>query len=412
MKWLGLLAGLPLLTAWASDAPVLGDVQAEVEELVADQRTFVPCRLPVEFTSFRYPSVDAAGNVTFIGDDPYYRGGTKFGIFRSEAATGRVRSLVDNETAFPGTSAPFGEFLGLQTDGPRYVFRGWARGPGGGILADFGDGLVVVADGRTTAPGSSRTFTNFAYAAIAGDRVVFMGEDADGASGIFLYEATGRKLRRLADTRSRLPDGSGFSRFNGQPWMDPTQVIFRATDDAGFPSIYRIPLPVEGAPRIEQIFGRETPLPPGVEITQLTSAPVDGGRVAFRAAGQARGADYEGIFLLEGGKLRLVVDNLTELPDVDVSFRSFNKWIALQNGKLFFRGKGTGGFEGLYAFDLAANELHQLVTTRDEIEGRRVASFEIGSRPVVGDRIAFLAVFGDGKDAIYLGRLRKVDPAR
>lgn len=400
-------------TAAAGDAvPVLGDGQAVVEELVADQRTFVPCRLPVEFTSFRYPSVEGAGNVTFIGDDPYYRGGGKFGIFRSDAATGRVTTLVGNEGFVGGTSANFREFLGLQTDGPRYVFRGWAEGIGGGIYADFGDGLRAVADGRTVAPGSARTFRNLAYAAISGSRVVFTGEDADGVTGIFLYEHSKKSLRRLADTRSRLADGSGISYFNGQPWLDAKRVVFRGKDEEGRPSIYSIRLPVGTEPRIERVFGPSTALPVPVEISTLTSAPFDWERIAFRASGQLGGRPYEGIFLLENGGVRVVADSETELPDAGVRFRSFNKWIALQNGLLFFRGKAADGFEGLYALDIATNELHQLVTSRDEIEGRRISSFEIASRPVVGDRIAFLAVFEDGKDAIYLGRLRKVGATR
>lgn len=392
-----------------SQESTLVDSPATPEELIADQRTIVPCRVPTEFTSFRYPHLDKDLSVTFIADDPYYRGGQKFGIYRSEGATGKLEKLVNNEDAPRASAIAFDEFLGLQVEDRRFLFRGRRADGGGGIYADFGDGLRVIADTSTPAVPAFGAFQSFAYGDISGDTAIFTAGDAAKIDGLFAYHSGTRKLRRLVDTTSVLADGSKITDLNGQPWIDAAAIVFRGLDQDGLPAIYRIPrsaLKSDGSVPVEILFNKNTPLPVPVRITRLTSAPVAGDIVAFVAYGlDATGADYTGIFLLREGKVSLIADNRTELPEDNVSFRSFDKWIAVQDGMVIFRARDAQGFEGIFAYDTDSADLHQLINNRTSIGERRIRTFEIASNPVVGNHIAFLAVFADGKDALYLASL-------
>ena len=392
-----------------SQESTLVDTPATPDELIADQRTIVPCRMPVEFTSFRYPHLDKDLSVTFIADDPYHRGGKKFGIYRSDGSTGKLEKLVNNEDA-PGTSAvAFDEFLGLQVEGRKFVFRGRRADGGGGIYGDFGDGIRVIADTSTPAVPAFGAFRTFAYGDVSGDTAIFTASDSAEIDGLFAYNSETRTLRRLADTTSVLPNGSKISSFNGQPWIDAEAIVFRGLDQDGLPAIYKIAraaLKSSAPVPVEILFDQTTPLPVPVRVTRLTSAPVAGNIVAFVAYGlDSTGADYTGIFFLRDGKVSLIADNRTELPEDNVAFRSFDKWIALQDGMVIFRGKDTQGFEGVFAYDTESADLHQLINNRASIGGRRIRTFEIASNPVVNTRIAFLAVFADGKDALYLASL-------
>jgi len=395
---------------FAQDA-VLVDNPAHPDELIADQRTLIPCRMPVEFTSFRYPHVDAEANVTFIGDDPYYRGGTRFGVYRSDGKSGEVVKLLNNED-LPGSSAVmFSDFLGLQMDGTHFVFRGRRADGGGGIYGDFGDGLRVIADTSTQAVPVFGSFRSFGYADVSGDLVVFTATDGAGTRGVFSYRVGTRILRRLVDSRTVLSDGSSIAYFNGQPWVDEGAIVFRGLNDAGKPAIYKISRTARdgaGSESVEILFDDQTPMPSPLLIDDITSAPVEGGLVAFQASGvDAKGARYSGIFLIRDGKVSVVADSRTLIPEENVAFHSFNKWIALQNGMVIFCGQAAEGFEGIFAFDSSNSELHQLINNRASIGGRRIKSFEIAANPLVGSRIAFLAVFKDGRDSLYLASLEK-----
>ena len=409
MKSRAILLCLSLSAAGFAADPVLVDNPATPDELIADQQTLVPSRIPVPFSSFRYPHLDRDLSVTFIADDPYYRGGRKFGIYRSEGSTGKVVKLVNNEDTPPQGSAPFSDFLGLQVEGRKYVFRG-VFSEGEGIYGDFGDGLRVIADTKTSAVPAAGAFRTFAYADISGDTAIFVGEDSAGVYGLFSYAARLRTIRRLVDQTTVLPDGSTIKKFNGQPWVDAGSIVFRGSDAQERHGIYRIAkesLAKPETPSVEVLLNHDTPLPVSFTINKLTSAPVEGNITAFVASGlDAQGGDYTGVFFIQGGKITVAADNHTEIPDEKIRFQSFQKWIALENGMIIFRGFGEDGFEGIFAFDSASNELHQLINNRSSVEGRKIQSFEIASNPVIGSRIAFLVVFDDKNDALYLASLK------
>lgn len=382
------------------------------DELIADQATMVPCRVAVPFTSFRYPHMDLDGTVTFIADDIYYRGGERFGIYRSEGRTGSLEKLVNNEDVPSGMATPFQDFLGLQMEGRKYVFRGRMQGDlAEGIYADFGDGLHAIAD--TVNPGvpAGAGFFSFGYADISGDLAIFVATDERGMSGLFGYDSKTRILRRLVNETSLLADGSTISRFNGQPWLDAGSIVFRAFDQDERQGIYRIDRaklkPNEPAV-VEVLLDQKTPLPVPITIEEITSAPVDGDLIAFRLRGHnAQHRPYVGIFTLKNGVVSLVVDNYTEIPDKEVVFRDFDRWVTLVDGIVIFRGFGVNGFEGLFAYHTGTGELHFLIDNSSSIEGRQIDGFEIASAPLIDSRIAFVAVFEDGKDGIYLASLTK-----
>jgi len=68
---------------------------------------------------------------------------------------------------------------------------------------------------------------------------------------------------------------------------------------------------------VEVVFNQASVSPDAIRIKDISSAPVvGGGRIAFCVSGlEARGGDYRGIFLLQGGTVTRVVDNHTKTPE-------------------------------------------------------------------------------------------------
>lgn len=383
---------------------------ATPDELIADQSTIVPCRLPVAFTSFRYPHINPDETVTFIADDVYYRGGKRFGIYRSDGRTGSLEKLVNNEDTPPGIAIPFHDFLGLQVEGLNYVFRARTRdGEVDGIYADFGDGLRSVADTLNQGIPVGAGFRSFAYADISEDWAIFIAQDKRGMTGLFGYDSKTRSLHRLVDKTSTISDGSTISRFNGAPWLDAKSIVFRAFDQDEKPGIYRIDrsrLNVNEPVNVEVLLNQKTPLPVPITIQEITSAPVDGNLIAFRVQGQNdTGEQYVGIFTLQNGVVSRIVDNYTEIPESGIILRDFNKWVAVSDGIVIFRAFGDNGFEGLFAYNTASSELHALIDNSASIEGQPIERFEIAAAPLIKSRVAFVAIFQNGNDGIYLASL-------
>jgi hypothetical protein len=100
-----------------------------------------------------------------------------------------------------------------------------------------------------------------------------------------------------------------------------------------------------------------------------------------------------------------IVDNCTEIPGRTDCFAWFSKWLAADDKQVVFRGRSADGFEGLYLYRPETDRLYTITDTTHPIEGRGVISYELSSRPVVGNRIAVMVRFADGGFGEYLASM-------
>ena len=415
-------------------ATTLQDAAATIDEVVADTDTDQPLRkvaAPIPFENFRYPFVDDAENVLFIGNDSYTYGATRGnGIYRSNAADGRLDVLVAEDDAAPDDGKPMGVILGLQTDRRSFVFH---RGPdrGKGIYARFGDGPVIaIANTTTSAPGTNANFSWFWYADIWKDLVVFHGTQESAGnpvSGLYLYH--NKNLSRLVDSTQPVP-AAGYTTLSDlsyQPRIDGSWLVFSANQVANGMTkpgrgILGWPLTDGGDPATMfsldrlQLLAPFGMMIPETERRPLTSAPnpvVGDGLIAVVGGSDARNPteeqpDWQAICIrTPDGKWHNPVDTDTLIPrrDDGAVFTGFNKWIAIQNGKVIFRAYGPAGYQAVYLYDPVMNQLFFVADTTWQFENKAIVGFEIGRHPMVGQRLALMIRFADQTSGEYLATL-------
>lgn len=420
----------------AGTAAPFKDAGAAIDEVVADTDTARPLRrvaAPIPFENFRYPFVDDAENVLFIGNDKYtYRAKAGNGIYRSSASDGRLEALVLEDDPAPGDGKPMGLILGLQTDRRSFVFH---RGPdrGQGIYARFGDGPVTaVANTGTPAPGANANFSWFWYADIWDDQVVFHGtveSPGQALSGLYLYQHHNRTVRRLIDTTQPVPaaGGSALGDLSYQPRIDDQWLVFSANQMISGAirsgrGILGWPLAEGGDPakifaldRLKLLapFGMMIPETDGRPLTSAPNPVVGDGLVAVVGGSDPEDLsnelpDWQAICIRTAdGKWHNPVDTDTLIPgrnDGSV-FKGFNKWIAIQDGKVIFRAYGPSGYEAVYLYDPASSQLFFVADTTWQVEKKAIIGFEVGRHPMVGRRLALMIRFADRTSGEYLATL-------
>ncbi len=425
------------LSCLAAGAEELNDARTVVDETVADGDTRFPLRkvaASIPFENFRYPFVDDAENVLFIGNDRYTYGARHGGgIFRSEAASGRIDSMVLESDPAPDDGKPMGTVLGLQTDRQSFVFH---RGPdrGTGIYARFGGGeLITVAGLATPAPGSGTNFGWFWYADIHDSRIVFHGTPRDptgNGGGLYLYDHDTRDLRRLVDSAVTVPAAGGarLADPSYQPRIDGSWLVFSAnlldSDGAispgrgilgwrlGDPDHTADPFAI-GKLEIVAPFGMEIPHSGGKKLTSAPNPVVHGGIMAVVGGSSetdplSERTEWQSILVrTPDGTWHAPVDTNTLIPGREDSgcFTGFHKWLAVQDGRVIFLAHGPDGYQAVYLHDPADRRLYFVVDTNFLVDGKPVSGFEIGRYPMVGRRLALMIRFRDGKSGVYLSTL-------
>lgn len=426
-----------LVTMPGAFADELHDGVTTVDEIVADTETEMPLRkvaAPIPFENFRYPFVDDAENVLFIGNDRYsFRAKNPGGIFRSQAADGRLDPMVLESDPAPDDGKPMGLILGLQTDRESFVFH---RGPdrGTGIYARFGnEPLTTIAGLATMAPGASSLFDWFWYADVHDHRVVFHGtpqSKLDHPGGLYLYNHRTRGLRRLVDGSVPVPsaDNSRFADFSYQPRIDASWLVFSANRLAAdgttiLPGrgILGWPLDDTDEPEdpfaIERLqilapFGMEIPFSGGLQLTAAPNPCGHDGIIAVVGGSDAEDPlnerpSWQSILVRTAdGVWHAPVDTNTLIPGREdgAVFTGFNKWIAVQDGRVVFRAYGPG-YEAVYLYDVVKRRLYFVADSDWLVDDKTIARFEIGRYPMVGSRLALMIAFRDGTSGVYLSTL-------
>jgi hypothetical protein len=427
-----------------------------VDEVVADTTTLAPVRAPIPFADFRYAHVDADENVTFIADDPYVvrnaQAARTHGIYRSSSATGELECIVGPDTVLPGGGRA-SWIRGLQSDRGAFVFHAVVETPATAGAPENAPqsrtdalfawtrptGLVRLATLGQDAPGGGR-FKKIGYGALDDETIVFSALDTLGRPALFATTPAASSLWRLvAATTDADPaagqltaPADGLSLFWFQPWLRDGALAFGALDGAGRESVWFAPLndalradgqPVASLPAPFRLPLADLPVPEGVALNYVETTSTSRGWIAFNAGRVAnpdrrgyggamlrRGQpDYEGVFLFKSGRCINIVDTETGIPGIDEArFTNFDFWTTCDQGRVVFVASGPNGFRGVYLYDAARTALHVVATTNDLVDGLRPADFEVGSRPLVGERCAIVVKFAPGQrlaGGIYLATL-------
>jgi hypothetical protein len=329
---------------------------------------------------------------------------------------------------------------GLQSDGASFVFHGRSQAsPEAEAIDGLYSwrpliGLTRLVQTGAAAPGGG-VFQRLGYGALDDGTVVFAGLDSLGRAGLFSVGVDGQNLARVTDNAGGglLPvpaDGLGLFWF--QPWLRDGALAFGALDAAKREGVWftAFPPPTEetaAAAPIRpptRIALDKLVVPEGVTLNYVETTSTSEGWIAFNA-GQAnnparngyggemrRGVTrYEGVFLVRGDRTLNLVDTETFIPGRgDETFTDFDFWTACDNGRVVFLAHGPKGFRGVYLYDAGENALYPVVTTDDLVDGLRPADFEVGARPLVGERCAVVVRFAPGQrlgHGVYLATLQR-----
>ena len=175
-----------------------------------------------KLTCLQNPAISKAGFVAFFGSDCPSASrrqdddGTR--MYRTRPRREHALHLYDKTSE--GFTVTAGIYLAqLPASGGAYPPAGEAS-------------LTVVADSFSTVPGKPGvSFEAFTSPVASEKMVAFVGATSDGALGVYTYDlSTPGSLRRIADTGTAVPGGSGgtFSDFPYPPSVAGTTVVFYA----------------------------------------------------------------------------------------------------------------------------------------------------------------------------------------
>ncbi len=208
--------------------------------------------------------------------------------------------------------------------------------------------FTKIADTSTNVPGHNAPFTGFAYAAADAGLVAFTGFSQPVGEGLYLK--TGAGLVTVVDTLTEAPT-----------------------------------------------------LPPGNLFTGFSPPSLDGGLVAFFAIVPGITADYESIFVGNGGPLTLVVDVGDPVPGHPGYIFNFLFFPSLSRGNVGFGGVGVGPGDDLKGVFSTVGGLHAVADTTTPIPGGTGLFVDICFNPSLsGNHLAYCGGDGtSGPDGIY-----------
>jgi len=186
-----------------------------------------------------------------------------------------------------------------------------------------------VADTTTPIPGGTGNFVIFESPSIDGGSVAFKGAGSSGQSGIYLD--TGGPLVLIADKSTPIPGGTGNFTFLNTPSFGGGNVAFVGNGSSGQEGIY-----IGAGGPLDVVADLNTPIPGGTgNFTSFPSGPIsaDGGNVAFVGIGSS---SQSGIYIGAGGPLDVVAGS-GGAPSIDggsVAFKGAGIFIVSAEGPL------------------------------------------------------------------------------
>ncbi|MBW4697397.1 MAG: hypothetical protein KME03_05770 [Aphanocapsa lilacina HA4352-LM1] len=318
------------------------------------------------------------------------------------------------EAAVPGGSGNFSSALLAKLGGGQVGFIGSSlANTSSGIytVGIDGTGLRRIVDTTTAVPGGSGRFVNggFDVLGIEGQNLLFTGTDAAGDLGYFL--ASGTSLARLDAERFALPGGAELFDIEGIK-IDGGQFFFRASffETAGGTAregIFSSNLDLSGLSTLLSTAG----LPPSTvfaaDTTDLRGLDVqDGNVVAIAGTRDFGGFVPQGLYANFGGDpMEIVVLGETRAPDGGV-FTSFSasRNVSLDGTSLAFLGRTDLGQNGVYAYVGGRLVTIANLGTADPNGSGNLTAFG-GNVLVEGSRVYFDALNGSGQLTNYVANL-------
>jgi uncharacterized repeat protein (TIGR01451 family) len=363
------------------------------------------------------PIPGGTGNFTFVGQPGVVDGVVAFrgegvgnhGIFTR--AVNDPTSLVaryDKNTVVPGTTnSRFSDF-----GTPSFSAEGMAfSANGNNLFSDFGGVLHRVAGSLVTPiPGGVETFFKFSRPWLGGGVVVFRGmRPATPSTGTpaqdGIYAFAGGTLRRVADTSTPVPGGTGtfvsFGTINAFsltltdaiPATDGEIIVFRGTGSAGEHGVYK-----EVGGVLHVVADRNTPIPGGTGTFtdfnfSVLAGNIQDGAIVFVGDGPN---GQRGLYHHDGATLSVVVDQNTPVPGAAGNFSSFaTQGMGFDNGYVSFLGDGAGAPQGVYTS--LGGVIRVVARNGQVVDGKTLGAMGTYGRGLSGNMIAFnVGNFGGG----------------
>jgi hypothetical protein len=320
---------------------------------------------------------------------------------------GYVQLVADNKTHLPLSKATFFDnFLpdnaltGLPSmDNGRIVFYAQSGNRQG--LYQFNKAhLSLVADNNTVMPGSKQTFDQLLYPALLNNgQVVFLG-NSGSLYGVFSVDRKGALQLLMNANSTSIPQGKGdfvsILSLAIAPSSAPTDYAFIGTGSHGQMGVY-----FTHQYHLTLAANRQIKMPGGTGYFSHFSHLANAGQaIGFIADGLL---DEEGIYVFDGKGLQTIVSTNDLVPQGQGKFSHFNG-LAMSGNQLVFQASGEFGGQGVYLY-VPLHGVFKLLSAGDKINGKQVASINMGSKSFVGNHVAMRITFHDGTIAEYIATL-------
>jgi hypothetical protein len=239
-------------------------------------------------------------------------------------------------------------------------------------------GYVVekIADLATPIPEGTGSFIRLGVPAIDGGVIAFVGQGADGQSGVYRWE--NGVLSRIADRTTAVPGAPGtFTRF-GTPGLDGTVSV---APDGSVAFVGNGGAYTDATGVLTPLVDAATPVPerPLSTFENVFSISYDGGQLAFTAVSTGF---HQGLYLTDGKSVSLVADQATPIPGGLGTFRDFGLTSAtgkpsLSAGDVVFTSNGVvaGGIPQSGVYGRIGGALVVIADRHTPLPGRRSATF-------------------------------------
>ncbi len=356
---------------------------------IADWNTPIP-KGEGNFTAFGLTVGMTTNEAVFMG-----AGGSGQGIYGGDGEALRV--IVAPGTPIPGGKGTFERLWEASVGDESIYFHGFGDGQEGIYRCSHGV-LTAVADGHTQMPGSLQRFEEFFAPSAHGSRVAFAGSARD-MQGVYRYD--GGSLAVVAHRGMTTPAGdSEFFGFEGNPAVWDDRVAFWAYT-LGRRSGEGIYVFDGASDAIRVIADRQTPIPGGSGHFDKfdTSVSLWGATAAFH--GWDDGELQQGIYASVNGRLEVVADLNTAIPDGEGTFTRVRNPV-VYGTNIAFTGEGADGQKGVYA--RVAGTLIKVLDLNDPLDGREVEHVLLWNGGILGNRLGFWVYFRDPHegDGIYV----------
>jgi hypothetical protein len=349
---------------------------------ILDTSTPIPSGVG-NFTLLDVPTVDSSGNLAFKGTGP-----ANWGVYKWSA--GVVSKLADNTTNIPNGTGQFVNFGRPSISSGKVLFQGVGNAQEG--IYSSNNGVLTTVVNKTTARPEGGTFSTLGDPSLVNAAVAFIGTGTTD-SNMTAYTLTGSTVTPVVSTATPIPGGSGNFVSLGNAVSDGTSTWF-AGGGIGQMGIYK-----KTGGVVTTLLNRDTVIPgTSYHITSAGNLSLDGQNLSFNG----RFGGVQGVFDLIGSTINRIADTRTAIPGGHGQFSSFGV-SSLGGSSVAFVGYDAQSNPGIYAS--INGELERVIDTSVMLNGKTITQLDMSRDAVVGNKIVFQAIFGDGSGGIYSASL-------